>query len=350
MTHTEVNHTYSLGFTLRCSKPPSSSTSCHKSNKQTGQTNTELDSPTVCWFVSGCNVIHLSPTFTQLSLFRCRRFEDEEHQRQMDLIFLFHWPQSVLHHIMFSLVAWRDTMEIYDHYSSHFPSLILLEGTFFSFNKHAPHFLLLLRLWVCLHLSWPGNVQISHGLLSSSPSYSCNCSLLANILHSKCRWNRPSCGSPACCWWRRYVFILETVSRIKLQPIATPVFTATPVPDSENIHKRAWGSYSIMPIKGQWGECENNLEPIKKNMKCKVKGNFNFSGAWLFVFIPHIWNKTAGVFFNELLYWYQNNSWACISGSPKGIKWDSIYSINVSFHEKKIWQRCLHGSIMAPGA
>lgn len=162
------------------------------------------------------------------------------------------------------------------------------------------------RLWVCLHLSWPGNVQISHGLLSSSPSHSCNCSLLANILHSKCRWNWPSCGSTACCWRRRYVFIHETVSKIKPQPIATPVFTATPLTDSENIHKRAWGSYSIMPIKGQWGECENNLEPIKKNIKCKVKGNFNFSCVWLFVFIPHIWNKTI-VFFS-MIYFTDTNT------------------------------------------
>lgn len=62
-------------------------------------------------------------------------------------------------------------------------------------------------LYFCLLPSWPGNVQTSYSYLFSNLAYSRNCSLLANILHSKCRWDWPSGGSAACCRWRRWAFI-----------------------------------------------------------------------------------------------------------------------------------------------
>lgn len=65
----------------------------------------------------------------------------------------------------------------------------------------------------CHHPSWPGNVQISHSRVLSNLAYSRNCSLLANILHSKCRWHWPSGGSTACCRWRRWVLICQSVSK-----------------------------------------------------------------------------------------------------------------------------------------
>lgn len=96
MTHTEVNHTYSRGFTLSRSKPPSLSPSRRKSNKQTDRRIIlpPFAGPTAS-FTS-----RVSPTFAQLSLW-------EEPQGQMVLVFHFHQPQSVIRPIMISFVAWH---------------------------------------------------------------------------------------------------------------------------------------------------------------------------------------------------------------------------------------------------
>lgn len=47
----------------------------------------------------------------------------------------------------------------------------------------------------------------------SNLAYSRNCSLLANILHSKCRWHRPSDRSSASRTRRRWAVIRQTVSK-----------------------------------------------------------------------------------------------------------------------------------------
>lgn len=140
MTHTEVNHTYGRGFTLSGSKPPS----YHKSNKQTETKQTLswilplLIGLSQTWLLYCSHLVslpHLSLITQMQAMEGWRRTSGTTGPHP--LLIHFHWPQSILLHIMISLVVWSDAMGIYDHYTSDFPSLFSYYKSPLSvFNTH----------------------------------------------------------------------------------------------------------------------------------------------------------------------------------------------------------------------